>query len=237
MQEYIVEFDNVTKKYPRKLALDRLNLTLPQGKVIGLIGPNGSGKSTLLKITAGLVQPSNGSVKVLGIQPRRTIASQVAYLSEMDILYPFYTVRETIDYYGGLFNDFDKSKAEEMLNFMQLDMGQKVKNLSKGNRGRLKIILTLSRNVPLVLLDEPLSGLDPLVRDNIIKSMISFLNLPEQTVVITTHEITEVEPVLDTVVLIKDGKVQGMAEVDDIRSVHGKSLLEWMKEIISKGGQ
>ncbi|RYD06977.1 hypothetical protein N752_01410 [Desulforamulus aquiferis] len=134
------------------------------------------------------------------------IASEVSYLSELDVLYPFYTVKETIDFNAGLFADFDVAKAQEMLTFMQLDPDKKVKALSKGNRGRLKIILTLARKVPLILMDEPLSGLDPLVRDSIIKSLISYLDLEQQTVVMTTHEVTEVEPILDMVVAVQNGR-------------------------------
>lgn len=233
MLQPIIEFQNVTKNYPGQEALRNISLTLPQGKIIGLVGPNGSGKSTLLKLTAGLVQPSQGSVIVNGQQANRRIAAQVAYLSELDVMYPFYTVAETIQFTAGMFPDFDQAKAQEMLQFMQLSQDKKVKSLSKGNRGRLKIILTLSRRVPLVLMDEPLSGLDPIVRDSIIRSLISYLDLEQQTVVITTHEVAEIEPILDTVVAIQDGQVQGMIEVDVLRSTQGKSLLEWMKETLN----
>ncbi|MDO7785736.1 ABC transporter ATP-binding protein [Desulforamulus aquiferis] len=230
MAEHIIQFSNVRKRYLRQVALDDVTLSLPQGKIIGLVGPNGSGKSTLLKLTAGLVRPSSGSVKVNGKEVNRMIASEVSYLSELDVLYPFYTVKETIDFNAGLFADFDVAKAQEMLTFMQLDPDKKVKALSKGNRGRLKIILTLARKVPLILMDEPLSGLDPLVRDSIIKSLISYLDLEQQTVVMTTHEVTEVEPILDMVVAVQNGQIRGMAEVDEIRSTHGQNLVEWMKE-------
>ncbi|MEG6615886.1 ABC transporter ATP-binding protein [Peptococcaceae bacterium 1198_IL3148] len=232
MSEHIVELNNVTKKYSRQLALDNVSINLPSGKIIGLVGPNGSGKSTMLKLITGLSHPTKGQVKVMGKKANRMIASDVAYLSELDVLYNFYTVAETIQYYAGMFTDFDIAKANEMLKFMQLDANKKVKSLSKGNRGRLKIILVLSRNVPLILMDEPLSGLDPLVRDSIIKSLISYLDLDKQTVVMTTHEIAEVEPILDIVVAIHDGHVKGMAEVDDIRSTYGKNLVDWMKEIM-----
>jgi ABC-2 type transport system ATP-binding protein len=230
MPKYIVELNNVTKKYPRQLALDNVSINLPGGKIIGLVGPNGSGKSTMLKLIAGLAHPTKGSVTVMGKTANRMIASDVAYLSELDVLYSFYTVAETIDYYAGLFPDFDRTKAQDMFKFMQLAPDKKVKSLSKGNRGRLKIILVLSRNAPLILMDEPLSGLDPMVRDSIIKSLISYIDLEKQTVVMTTHEIAEVEPILDTVVAIHDGHVKGMAEVEDIRSTYGRNLVDWMRE-------
>ena len=230
MPEHIVELNSVTKKYFNQLALSEVSLSLPKGKIIGIVGPNGSGKSTMLKIMAGLVRPISGSVIVNGKNVNRQIASEVAYLSELDVLYSFYTVEETISFNAGLFVDFDLAKAREMLSFMQLDAGKKVKELSKGNRGRLKIILTLARKVPLILMDEPLSGLDPLVRDSIIKSLISYLDLEQQTVIMSTHEVSEVEPILDTVVAMQSGQVCGVAEVDEIRGTHGQSLVEWMKK-------
>ncbi|WP_003545508.1 ABC transporter ATP-binding protein [Desulfotomaculum nigrificans] len=229
MSDYIVEFNNVTKEYVRQVALQNISLKLPRGKLIGLVGPNGSGKSTILKLIAGLIRPSRGSVRVNGRQANRMLASEISYLSELDVLYPFYTVAETIDFNAGLFRNFDMAKAREMMSFMQLDPGKKVKDLSKGNRGRLKIILSLARQVPLILMDEPLSGLDPLVRDSIIQSLISYLDLEQQTVIMTTHEVTEVEPILDTVVAIQNGQLRGMAEVEEIRMTHGQSLVEWMK--------
>ncbi|AEG61095.1 ABC transporter ATP-binding protein [Desulforamulus ruminis] len=229
----IVAFSNVTKKYPGRTALNNISFTLPQGKVIGLVGPNGSGKSTLLKLISGLARPSSGLVEVNGKAAHRRIAGEVAYLSELDVLYPFFTVLETIRFNAGLFKDFDQAKAMEMLTFMQLEPDQKVRSLSKGNRGRLKIILALSRQVPLVLMDEPLSGLDPLVRDSIIRSLISFLDLESQTVIMSTHEVAEVEPILDMVVAIQKGQIRNIDEVENIRSQHGQSLIQWMKETLT----
>ena len=230
MPEQIIEFNNVTKKYGRQVALDNVSLTLPQGKIIALVGPNGSGKSTMLKLIAGLAHPNSGSVKVNGREANRMIASEVSYLSELDVLYNFYTVAETINFNAGQFADFDINKAQEMLSFMQLVPDKRVKDLSKGNRARLKILLSLARKAPLVLMDEPLSGLDPLVRDSIIQSLISYLDLEQQSVVMTTHEVTEVEPILDTVVAVQNGRIRGIAEVDDIRSQHGQNLIGWMKQ-------
>ena len=230
MPEQIIEFNNVTKKYGRQLALDNISLTLTQGKIIGLVGPNGSGKSTMLKLIAGLAHPNSGTVKVNGREANRMIASEVSYLSELDVLYNFYTVTETINFNAGQFADFDINKAQEMLSFMQLDPDKKVKDLSKGNRARLKIVLSIARKASLVLMDEPLSGLDPLVRDSIIQSLISYLDLEHQSVVMSTHEVTEVEPILDTVVAIQNGQIRGIAEVDDIRSQHGQNLIGWMKQ-------
>lgn len=234
MSGYIASFSNVTKKYLGQIALNNVSFDLPRGKITALVGPNGSGKSTILKLTAGLVHPSQGSVTINGKTAERRIAGEVAYLSELDVLYPFFTVAETIKFNAGLFADFDEQKAQEILRFMQLDPDKKVRHLSKGNRGRLKILLALSRRAPLVLMDEPLAGLDPVVRDSIIKSMISYLDLQEQTVFLSTHEVSEVEPVLDLVISVREGQLMGMDEVDHIREQYGLSLVEWMKETLAK---
>lgn len=233
MSDYIVKFDNVTKKYMAQAAVKNISFDLPQGKIIALVGPNGSGKSTILKLIAGLAHPSQGSVTVKGKPANRRIAEEVAFLSEKDVLYPFFTVQETIRYNAGLFADFDLKKAEEILSFMGLEPDKKVRHLSKGNLGRLKITLALSRRAPLVLMDEPLAGLDPLARDAIIKSMISYLDLREQTVFISTHEVSEVEPVLDMVMSLHYGEIKGFEEVENIREKFGLSLLDWMKKTLA----
>ncbi|MED2971959.1 ABC transporter ATP-binding protein [Fictibacillus sp. B-59209] len=226
----MIEFKNVTKKYRNHRAVDNLSLSLPQGKIIGIVGENGSGKSTTMKLISGLIRPSKGSVSVDGEEVSRNISRKVSYLSELDTYYSFYTVGETIDYYASIYSDFNRSKAEEILDYMKLDRSKKVKNLSKGNRGRLKITVTLAREVPVILMDEPLSGLDPMVRDSIVKGLLSFVDFETQTIIITTHEIKEIEPILDLVVLIKDGRVLRMEEVEEIRIHQNVSIVEWMKK-------
>ena len=232
MQGEIVRFQNVSKKYPGQLALQDVSFQLPPGKIIGIVGPNGSGKSTSLKLMSGLLRPNQGQVFINGQPTSRRISKEVAYLSELDEFYSFFTVGETLQFNRDLYEDFNWQKAQEMLAFMQLDPTKRVKELSKGNRGRLKIILTLARTAPLLLMDEPLSGLDPLARENIIKSLISYIDSEEQTVIMTTHEVAEVEPLLDLVVAIQGGQVLKIAEVEEIRSQQNKSLVEWMKETL-----
>ncbi|KJS12649.1 MAG: spermidine/putrescine ABC transporter ATP-binding protein [Peptococcaceae bacterium BRH_c8a] len=228
----IVKFANVTKKYYGKVALDNVNFELPAGKVVGLIGPNGSGKSTALKLMAGLIRANRGAVTVCGKPAGRRISDEVAFLSELDTFYSFFTVKESINFYHGQYKDFDLAKAEQMLKFMQLKPEARVKDLSKGNRGRLKIALTLARRAKLILMDEPLSGLDPIVRELIIKSLASFIDLEQQTVIMTTHEVAEIEPLLDMVVAIRDGNVLKIEEIDNIREEYNISLVEWMKKVI-----
>lgn len=227
----MIQFEGVTKRYLGKVALDEVSMTFAPGKIIGIVGENGSGKSTTLKLAAGLSQPTKGTITVDGVPATRQIANKVAYLSELDTYYPFYTVAETIDYTATQFADFDSEKAQEILTFMKIPPEQKVKHLSKGNRGRLKIVLALARKAPVLLMDEPLSGLDPMVREAIVKSLLSFVDIENQTVVLTTHEINEVEALLDEVIAIHDGHILNRINVEELRENEGVSVLEWMKGI------
>ncbi|GAE28871.1 ATP-binding cassette domain-containing protein [Halalkalibacter hemicellulosilyticus] len=227
----MIKFDRVTKKFLSKTALKNIDLELKQGKIIGLIGENGSGKSTTLKLIAGLNQPTKGNVFVHGQRANHRIAKYVSYLSELDEYYGFYNVGQTIDFYATQFSDFNREKAEKIRHFMNLDRQAKLKHLSKGNRGRLKIVLTLAREVPIILMDEPLSGLDPMVRDSIVKGLISYIDLDKQIVIITTHEIKEIETILDEVIAIKAGEIIGHHNVEDLKYKENKSIVEWMTSI------
>lgn len=226
----MITFENVSKKYLTKHALSDVNVTIPEGKIIGLVGSNGSGKSTLMKMIAGLVAPSEGSVTINQERVTRRTANKVAYLSELDTYYSFYSVKETVTFFASQFPDFDTEKAYEILEFMDVDKEQKVKHLSKGNRGRVKIALTLARDVPIILMDEPLSGLDPMVRDSIVKGLLSFIDLEKQTVIITTHEVAEIEPLLETVIAIRNGKVLALEDVETIRERNHMRIVEWLKK-------
>ncbi|MFK3960436.1 ATP-binding cassette domain-containing protein [Guptibacillus hwajinpoensis] len=232
----MITFENVSKRYLRKQALSDVNVRIPEGKIIGLVGSNGSGKSTFMKIIAGLVVPSEGKVMFNEEQVSRRSANKVAYLSELDAYYSFFTVKETIRFFASQFSDFNLEKAHDIVEFMEVDQDQKVKHLSKGNRGRLKIALTLARDVPIILMDEPLSGLDPMVRDSIVKSLLSFIDLEKQTVIITTHEVTEIEPLLETVIAIRNGKVLALEDVETIRERDRMRIVEWLKKLYQEEG-
>lgn len=227
----MVVLEHVTKKYGRDVALNDVSFTLETGKMYGLIGPNGSGKSTALKMIAGLARPTSGSVKVNGLICDRKICRHVAYLTELDTFYPSFTVKDMIDFTASQFPDFQTNRARELVSFMKLDETKLLKHLSKGNRGRLKLIVALARNTDVLLLDEPFSGLDPLVRESIVKGLISFLDFEKQTIIIATHEINEIEPLLDEVLAINDGTILAHEQVELLREREGLSVLEWMKQI------
>jgi ABC-2 type transport system ATP-binding protein len=226
----VIELTNVSKIYGKRSAVKNMTLALPVGRIIGIVGENGNGKSTLLKLMAGLLQPTSGSVTVNGETANRRISKMVSYLPEQDSYYAMFTVREAIAFQASQFPDFLSEKALEIMMFMQLEPDKKIKDLSKGQRGRLKIVLSLARDVPYLLMDEPLSGLDPLVRYSIVKGMISYVDLTKQTLIMTTHEIHEIESILDSFIAIKDGSLLKMANVEELHESEGLGITEWMKK-------
>ncbi len=230
----MIQLTNVSKTYMKQSALKDITLTLPMGKIIGIVGENGSGKSTLLKLIAGLSLPTSGTVTVNGEIANRRISKVVSYLSELESYYPVFTVREAMDYQASQFTDFNMAKAEEIMRFMQLDPQMRIKGLSKGNRGRLKIMLTLAREAPYILMDEPLSGLDPMVREAIIKGMITYIDLESQTLIMTSHEIMEIESILDGFIAIRDGSLLRMADVEELHESEGLRITDWMKNNYGK---
>lgn len=220
----MIELKGVHKRYLLKHAVNGIDLQIKKGSIVGLLGPNGSGKSTLLKMLAGLVHPSSGSILVNGRSPDVHNKQHVAYLPEIDHLYGWMTVMETLRFISGFYPDWQQDKAAEMLMSMELDENQKVRNLSKGLRARLKLIAALSRNVPLVLLDEPFSGIDPSSRAKIIRSIIREFQSEEQTIILSTHSINESEPMFDDVIFLQNGRVKLFDSSENLRAEYGCSL-------------
>lgn len=226
----MIEFQQVTKKFGSDYGLKDVSFTLEKGKIYGLLGPNGSGKSTTLKLIAGLAHPTKGQVLVDGKIANRRIAQDVAYLTELDMFYQTFRIKDMIDFYETQFSDFNRERAYELLQFMKLDMNKKIKQLSKGNRGRLKLVLSLARDAKVLLLDEPFSGLDPMVRESIVKGLLSYLDFENQTVVIATHEIDEIEPLLEEVIALHNGEIIERHNVEELREMKGLSIIEWMRQ-------
>lgn len=224
-----IKLEHVSKKYGRHTAVNDVSITLSSGRIYGLIGPNGSGKSTTLKMMAGLLFPTSGFVKIDEEQVTREMVRQTAYLTELDMFYPHFTVKDMVNFYQSQFPDFQTEQAYKLLNEMQLNPEKKIKKLSKGNRGRLKIVLALARRADVIVLDEPFSGLDPMVRDSIVNSLVSYIDFEQQIVVIATHEIDEIETLLDEVIILANGEKVAQREVEDIREQEGMSVLQWFK--------
>lgn len=231
----MIELKNVQKKYGRREALNDITLTIPQGKIIGLVGANGSGKTTLLKLMAGLLTPSGGAATYGGRSITRKIATHIAYMPDVDLFYPYFTVQELFDFYDSQFEDFDLTKAKEIAHFLDIQLTAKIKHLSKGNRGRVKFAATLGREATYYLLDEPFSGLDPMVRDDISKGLIQFTDTERQTILMSTHELKEVEPLLDEIVVLKEGSLIAYEAVDEIRNTYGMDATSWMVSLFREG--
>lgn len=230
----MIELQQVTKNYGRRPALENLSLALPVGKVIGIIGENGSGKTTLLKLIAGLITPASGTVAYNGDRVTRRIAKDVAYMPDVDQFFPYFTVQQLFAYYDSQFEDFQMVKAKELAQFLNVSLNAKMKDLSKGNRGRAKIAATLGRDATYYVLDEPFSGLDPMVRADIAKGLIQFTDIERQTVILSTHEIKETEPLLDEVVVLLGGQMIAHEAVDVIRDQYGRDTTSWMISLFQK---
>lgn len=226
-----VSFERVTKSFGRKRALDELSLTIREGSILGLLGPNGSGKSTLLKLIAGLYRPDAGKVTIDGEEPSPKTKAKVAYLPEIDYLYGWMSVRQTLEYVSAFYADWDAARAKEMLDFMGLDPAARVSRLSKGMRARLKIVVAMSRSAPIVLLDEPLSGIDPTSRSRVLRAIVSEYRAGSQTIVMSTHDVAESEGLFEEVLFLREGRVALTGDAEQLREERGKSIRDLFEEV------
>ena len=221
---------DLTKRYGRVLALNHIDLTLTSGKIVGLLGPNGSGKTTLIKLINGLLTPDTGSVTINGNPPGTASKAEVAYLPDNIYLNSWMTVKQIVSYFQDFYPDFRPYLAYEMLEKLGISPKNRLKNLSKGNKEKVCLILTMSRNAKLYVLDEPIAGVDPAARDYVISTIINNYN-PEATVLISTHLIADIEQILDEVVFIQNGHILLQKTVDDIREENGKSVDGLFREV------
>lgn len=226
----LLECKNLSKYYSGKCALDRIDLTIESGKIVGLLGPNGSGKSTLIKMISGLLKPSDGKLKVAGKDVGVETKKIVSYLPDHDYLNDWMKVEDIITMFEEFYDDFDRKRAVDMITKLNIDTKQQLKNLSKGTKEKVQLILVMSRHANLYLLDEPIGGVDPAARDYILNTIIS--NYEENaTVIIATHLIADIEQVLDEVIFINQGKIALQSTVDDIREQEGKSVDSLFREV------
>ena len=226
----VLECKGLTKRFGRTAALDEVSLTVEPGRIVGLLGPNGSGKTTLIKLANGLLTPDGGYIAVCGTAPGRESHSLVSYLPERTAIPTWMTARQLLDFYGDFYQDFRREAAEEMLDHLGIQPRQAVKQMSKGTREKVQLIMVMSRAAKLYLLDEPIGGVDPATRDYILSTIIGNYN-PEAAVVISTHLIADVEKVLDEVIFISQGRVMLQSTVDGIREEKGMSVDELFREV------
>ena len=229
----LVEIVGLTKAYDaRNIAINNLTLNLPKGRIIGLLGPNGSGKTTLIKILNGLLTPTQGSVKINGYFPGPETKARVAYLPDRTYLGSNQKISELLVYFKDFYPDFSAEKAMEMLASLNIDPSTKLKTLSKGTKEKVQLILVMSREADLYILDEPIAGVDPAARDYILRTIINNYN-PQSTVLLSTHLIGDIENVLDEVIFLRYGQLVLYTSVDNIREQHGKSVDAYFREVFA----
>ena len=226
----LLECRKLNKNYGGSFALNDIDLQIEPGRIVGLLGPNGSGKTTLIKLINGLLTPTGGEVLIDGRKPSPETKAIVSYLPERNARSEWMSAKQAMDYYADFFEDFNRDKAKEMIRNLGLDEQARIKTMSKGTREKLQLILVMSREAKLYLLDEPIGGVDPATRDYILRTIISNYN-ENASVIISTHLIADVEQVLDDVIFLREGHVELHESVDEIRNEKGTSVDALFREV------
>ncbi len=221
---------DVCKRYGKTPALSSVSLSIEAGRIVGLLGPNGSGKTTLIKLANGLLTADSGTTLVCGMQPGQESHALVSYLPERAVLPEWMNVSQILDFYTDFYADFRREAAQEMIRHLNIDEKQRIRQMSKGTREKVQLIMVMSRQAKLYLLDEPIGGVDPATRDYILSTIIGNYN-PEAAVVISTHLIADVEKILDDVIFIDRGCVVLESSVDAIRETRGQSVDALFREV------
>lgn len=222
--EEVLKAVNLTKKYGKVVALRDQNLSIKRGFITGLLGPNGSGKSTFMRLAAGQSRPTRGEIYVKNVRPGVKTKGLVSYSPEENHLYPWMKVEEGVELYRNFFPSFNEEKTWSMIEFMKLPRDRYISDLSRGMAARLKIALSLSWGAELILLDEPLSGIDPASREKIIEGILMDYRKGESAMLISTHMVGEIEPLLNRVIFLREGEVFLEGEPDRLREGYGHSL-------------
>ena len=226
----ILECRNLTKKYGNFSALSSLDLTLEKGQIIGLLGPNGSGKTTLIKLINGLITPTEGSVLISGLTPGPESKELVSYLPDRTYLNRHMRVREIVDFYMDFYKDFSMERAFSMLDSLDIDPRARLSSLSRGTREKVQLVLVMSRQAGLYVLDEPLGGVDPAARDYILHTILTNYS-EDASILISTHLIADIENILDRVLFLQKGHLALNASADEIRGEYGKSVDTLFREV------
>ena len=221
----LLEINNLSKFYDDKEVLKDINLSITSGKIIGLLGKNGAGKTTLIKLINDLLTPTTGEIlingKKVGVESKKVIS----YLPERTYLNKQMKVSEVIDYFKDFYDNFDSNKAKKLLKDLDLDINQKLSKMSKGMQEKVQLVLVMSRNADLYILDEPLGGVDPATRDYILDTILSNFN-ENASVIISTHLISDIERILDEVIFIDKGNLILKSDADKLRNKEKLSIDE-----------
>lgn len=230
MNDEILTCEKLCKSYGKKVALTDIDLHIGRGRIVGLLGPNGSGKTTLIKLACGLLSKTSGDIRVGGKEIGVETKKVVSYLPERTYIPDWMKVNDIIDFFEDFYSDFKRETALKMLESLKISPTDKFKTMSKGTKEKLQLVLVMSREAELYLLDEPIAGVDPAARDYILRTIISNYN-ENATIIISTHLITDIEPVLDEVIMIHNGVVKIHSTVDEIREQNGMSVDELFREV------
>ncbi|MGE5381078.1 MAG: ATP-binding cassette domain-containing protein [Methylocystaceae bacterium] len=225
----MISLQNVSKHYWNVKALDNINADFDPGHIVGLFGPNGAGKSTVLRLMAGLLLPTRGEVTVEG-KAARAARNQVAFLPEENHLYRGWTVKKAADFISTFYEDWDQDRYQQQMGFLNLQEDMKIGQVSKGQQAKIRLLLTIARKAPYLLMDEPFSGIDILTREEIVEALIKDYGGGNQTIIISTHEVGEIENLVDQVVFIDRGRFKLIGDADELRQQRGMSIVDIMKE-------
>lgn len=227
----LVTIKDLSKNYGKdKAVFNNFNLTIDSGKIIALLGPNGSGKTTLIKLLAGLLKQDKGEILIDGMPVGPETKAVVSYLPERTYFDESFTINMVIDVFKDFYKDFEAERAYEMLKLLKIEPTSVIKKLSKGTKEKVQLIMVMSRRAKLYLLDEPIAGVDPAARDYILNTIIT--NYDENaTILMSTHLITDIENVIDHVIMLKEGEIVFNSEADALRLAQGKSIDELFREV------
>ena len=224
----LLECKHLYKEFDNKQILKDINLKIPRGKIIGLLGKNGTGKSTLIKLINDLLTPTSGEILINGEKPGVKSKEIISYLPERTYLDKEMTIKQVIKYFEEFYKNFDTQKAIKLLKDLNLDINTKISKMSKGMQEKLQLILVMSRNAELYVLDEPLGGVDPATRDYILDTILS--NFSEgASVIISTHLISDIERILDEVIFIDNGEIIITSSADELRKKEKLSIDEMFR--------
>ncbi len=229
----VLEISSLSKNIGAKHILNEISFNLKKGKVLGILGPNGQGKTTLLNVISGLFKPTLGTVTVNGVLVGRETKEFVSYLQEKDYLFKWMKVNDALKFYKDFFQDFNESKALNLLKFMNIQTDAKLKSLSKGMLEKVALSLTLSRNCNLYILDEPISGVDIISRDKIINAIIDNLD-SNASMIITTHYVGELEQIFDEVIFLGDGSIIEYGDAEELRIKYGTSIDKIYRKVFAE---
>jgi ABC-2 type transport system ATP-binding protein len=228
-----LELSNVTKSYGYGInAVDQLSISLPKGKIIGLLGPNGSGKTTLIKMINGILRPTSGEIRLSGDIIGPETKARISYLPDRTYLTPGDNINAVLDYFEDFYADFSRETAMKMLEDLRIDPRAKMKTLSKGNKEKVQLILVMSRRAELYVLDEPIAGVDPAARDYILRTILNNYH-QDASILISTHLISDIEQILDEVLFMRQGKLILYSTAAAIREQQGKSVDAYFREVFA----